>query len=172
MEKIKILRAYNFVNADGVNLQLHLGRYENTDCIPYKVDMGYRWAFNGTKIPMPVRSGTWFNGFPESVMLDWLKENGWALRSCVNMSTGRVSVYELPFMDKVSKGNESSNEMEMLGTDQFPERSNMDKPIFERVINDLANEGLKATACRVYRYAHGGTLRNALHAVNEICNKT
>ena len=101
-------------------------------------------------------------------MLDWLKGNGWALQSFVNMSTGRAVVYELPSIDEPSKGNE----MEALGTNKFPARSDMDKPIFDRVIKDLANEGLKATACRVYRYAHGGTLRNALYAVNEICDKT
>ena len=168
-EKINVKRVYNLVDANGNGLQLRLGLIQGCkDGLPVPDLYGWRWSFEGKKIPMPVRSCTWFNGFPEPIMLDWLKENGWALRSCVNMSTGRAVVYELPFVDNISKGNE----METLGTDQFPARSDIDKAIFDRVISSLVKEGLKASACRVYRYAHGGTLRNALYAVNEICDKT
>ena len=95
---IEVLRAYNFVNSKGTTLQLRLGRYKNGDDLPvgFHGDRGFRWSAKGTKIPFPVRNETWFNGFPEETMLNWLKENGWHLRAVVNMSSGKVKVYDLP----------------------------------------------------------------------------
>ena len=152
MEKIKVIRAYNFINEDGDKLQLQLGRYTNTECIPYHGDMGFRWAFNGKKIPMPVRASTWFNGFPENIMLDWLKGNGWALRSCVDMNTSRATVCELPFIDNTRKGN-----------------TNIGERVFHSVIRELVASGRRLSASHLYRYANGGTLSDAEEAVREIC---
>jgi hypothetical protein len=102
-EAIDILRVYNLVDIDGKRLQLRLGRIRGygDELRAHNADHGYRWSFIGTKIPMPVRNATWFNGFTEKVMLDWLKENDWALRSRVEMGTGKATVYDLP----TSKGN-------------------------------------------------------------------
>ena len=102
MERILTLRCYNLVNAEGRKLLMYLGRYESCERGDYPNglecpnDKGFRWMFEGSEIPMPVRHGTWFNGFPEKVMLDWLKGNGWALHATVNMATGKTTVYELP----------------------------------------------------------------------------
>lgn len=98
MRKFRILRVYNLVNANGDKLRLNLGVTDDPlEEYPMSAsDKGFRWNFEGHKIPMPVRSGYWFNGFSESVMLDWLKGNGWALHTVVNMMHGEVVVHDLP----------------------------------------------------------------------------
>lgn len=98
-ENIDICYVFNLLDSNGTKLQLRLGRIKYSE--DYLPDKGFRWSFVGPKIPMPVRAYTWFNGFPENIMLDWLKGNGWALRSRVEMSTGKATVYELP----TSNGN-------------------------------------------------------------------
>ena len=100
-ENIAIIRTYNLVNTNGNKLQLQLGldvevnaNFRNGD-----PDKGYRWSFIGTSIPMPVRSGTWFNGFPERTMLEWLAEHGWVCSTIVNMNTGKATVYAIDFSE-------------------------------------------------------------------------
>lgn len=102
-----IIHVYNFVDANGAKLQLNLGVLKEKEGLP-KGDAGLRWSFVGTKIPMPVRAHTWFNGFPEPVMLDWLKANGWHLHTDINPRTNNVNVHELP------KATEASYENEVL----------------------------------------------------------
>ena len=104
MRKIKLVKTYTFVNANGTKLHLNLGIITEglRDETPIdSADKGFRWMFEGREIPMPVRSGYWFNGMNESIMLDWLKGNGWALHITVSVSTGRAHIYDLP----TSKGN-------------------------------------------------------------------
>lgn len=98
MENIIKLKSYNLVNADGWRLQLYLGLDVDihNNFGKGKLDKGFRWSFVGTNIPMPVRAYTWFNGFPVPVMLDWLKANGWALHTIVDLPSGKATVYELP----------------------------------------------------------------------------
>lgn len=108
MKDMEVVKVYNLVNSKGNRLQLELG-VGNLHDEEYPLDSkdnGYRWRFFGTIIPMPVRSAYWFNGFPENVMLDWLKGNGWFVQTKVNMRTGYAQVYELPKGDDNSKGNE------------------------------------------------------------------
>lgn len=160
-EKITALVCFNLVNADGVKLRLYLGRNESyADCYG-SPDKGFRWSFVGTKIPMPVRAHTWFNGFPENIMLDWLKGNGWALRSRVDMGTGKTTVYELPFADEPSKGNEIPGHI----------CEEVNRQAFEDAIIRYMSEGHILMAVRLYRYAHGGTLCNARDKVREITNR-
>ena len=158
MKKIKVLRTYNFVDAKGNDLQLNLCLVDHSEIMCGTDDVGFRWQFFGKEIPMPVRSGTLFNGFPEDVMIDWLKGNDWALCTCVDMNTGKAKVFELP------KGNATTT----VTTADLPPLSPTEKWYFDRVIRDLVNNGNKVGATRLYRYAHGGTLRNAVDAVNII----
>jgi len=153
-----VIYVYNLVDSNGNKLQLRLGRYRNTECIPYNGDQGFRWSFVGHQIPMPIRSETWFNGFPENIMLDWLKGNGWYPRTRVNMSTGRVLVYELP------KGSEEDIRI-------LPERHEHEECVFRSIIRDLASNGKKMRAAALYRYANGGEIRDAYNAVMEICDE-
>lgn len=102
MENIRIIRVYNLVNCKGNRLQLELGiirnfREENCYDPSSNGDCGYRWRFCGKNIPMPVRSRTWFNGFPEPIMISWLKGNGWFPRTRVEMCDGYAEVFDLPF---------------------------------------------------------------------------
>lgn len=101
---MNIIHVYNFVNANGTKLQLNLGVLKEKESLP-KGDAGLRWSFVGTKIPMPVRAHTWFNGFPEPVMLEWLKANGWHLHTDVNPRTLNVKVHELPKAPEASEEN-------------------------------------------------------------------
>ena len=159
-ENIDIHYVFNLMDSNGTKLQLRLGRLKGyrDELLAYHCDQGFRWSFVGSKIPMPVRAYTWFNGFPENIMLDWLKGNGWALRSRVEMGTGKATVYELPFVD--SKGNETH------GTDAL---STYYKEDFHQTLRDLVRNGKRITAVRVYRYAHGGSLKDATEATREIC---
>lgn len=155
MEKTKIIRVYNLVDSKGNKLRLDLGIISlNRSADPiYNGDTGYRWRFIGKHIPMPIRSMHWFNGFPENIMLDWLKGNGWYAHTRVEMCDGYAHVYELP------KGNENTDD-----------RSEEDEQVFKKTIRELANNSKRVSAVRLYRYANGGTLGEAYHAVREICN--
>ena len=99
--KINPIRTYNLVNTNGNKLQLQLGLDVeiNADFCKGDPDKGYRWCFIGTKIPMPIRSGTWFNGFPERTMLEWLAKHGWVCSTIVNMNTGNAIVYAIDFSE-------------------------------------------------------------------------
>lgn len=161
-ENIDICYVYNLVDSNGTKLQLRLGRikgYANANLVCN--DRGFRWSFVGSKIPMPVRAYTWFNGFPENIMLDWLKENGWALRSRVEMSTGKATVYELPSADEFSKGNENPGHI----------CEEVNRQAFEDAIIRYMRDGHILMAVRLYRYAHGGTLHNASDKVRKIANR-
>jgi hypothetical protein len=157
-EIISILKVYNLVDSNRNKLRLYLG-LENGHSDRKNPDKGLRWSFSGNKIPMPVRSGTWFNGFPEWTMLGWLKENGWYPESCVICNSFNVYTYEVPKANEAPKADD---------TDKFPALSELDKTVFEHVIRSLVSEGHKARACRIYRYAHGGKLTDALKAVEFI----
>lgn len=161
-ENIHILRVYNLVNSNGNKLRLYLGRIIGSD--DYFGDKGFRWCFVGNRIPMPVRSDTWFNGFPEHIMLDWLKGNGWALHASVTLSTGVVTVCELPSYDEPNKGNEEDIRI-------LPERHSHEEYVFREIIRDLVSNGKRMRAVSLYRYANGGEIRDARNAVMEICNE-
>lgn len=153
MRDINVLKVYNLVDSKGNKVQLRLGMITgNANAIRVaSEDQGYRWSFVGKHIPMPVRSRCWFNGFPEPIMLDWLKGNGWYPRSCVSMCDGNAIVYELP-----------------KGTDE--EVRSWDVDAFHSVIRELISNGRRLTAVRVYRYAHrDASLKCADAAVREIC---
>ena len=165
-ENIDICYVYNLVDENGTKLQLRLGRLKgySDELLAYHCDQGFRWSFVGSKIPMPVRAYTWFNGFPENIMLDWLKGNGWALRSRVEMGTGKATVYELPFVDKPSKGNEKPTEEYKL-TDEAIRRG---EAVLKEAIRLLCNNGSALSAIALYRLAHPCTLVEAKHVVDDI----
>lgn len=160
-ERILTLRCYNLLNANGRTLRMYLGRYENHKAAMthFDKDQGYRWMFEGTQIPMPVRSGTWFNGFPENIMLDWLKGNGWALRASVDMNTGKATVYELP---EPSKGNETHEYELPIHAINAGERA------LKYAVRMLYDNGNKLDAISLYRYVHPTCLLAARDAVDAI----
>lgn len=158
MRPVSIIRVYNLVNPKGTKLQLRLARIHPDDCEQYCPDSGYRWSFLGKEIPMPVRSGCWFNGFPESVMLDWLKGNGWALHTVVNMANGKAEVFELP----------NGNEPTCKGDKEIPSTV---EDALDCAVRLLWNEDMKLKAGRLYRHIKGGTLGEAATAIREIVDQ-
>lgn len=160
MRRITTLRVYNLVNAKGNRLRLNLGFIDGSIDEPLvdDHDRGWRWRFEGRNIPMPVRSGYWFNGFPESVMLDWLKGNGWSLRTVVNMVTGAATVYELPNGDEADcKGNEE-----------------VDSRAYDALVHAvrlLWNDDSKRKAVTLYKQMMGCTICEAKDAVREIIDQ-
>ena len=162
--KIKVVKGYTFVNANGVPLHLSLGLITEGLKDEHPVngkDQGFRWMFEGREIPMPVRSGYWFNGMPEHIMLDWLKGNGWALRIMVNTNSGRAHIYELPFYDEPSKGNEKQYELPECAIASGERALN-------RAVNLLYNAGNKLYAISLYRVVHPCTLSEANYEVDKI----
>ena len=153
MEKVIILKVYNLLDSKGTKLQLRFGVIDNFSP-SYHGERGYRWSFLGTKIPMPVRNGTWFNGFPEPIMLEWLKENGWHVQTIVDMSTGKANVFELPNGDEGYKLSELAIRQ---GEDAL-----------ESAIRMLCDQGLKLKAIALYRYVHHCTLSEGKAAVDAI----
>lgn len=158
MERIKPLRRYTLVDEYNNPLYLFLGQEENHNA--NSKDQGFRWMFKGYKIPMPVRSETWFNGFPADTMLDWLKGNGWTLHSMWNCATNRLTVYKYVDVPKDSKRNPVST-----GNDAIDDTN---RQVFQRIIKELCEASRKSEAVRLYRYVHGGPLGDANSAVNAI----
>lgn len=170
-ENIDVLIAYNLVDSNGIKLQLRLGRIKGSEDGPFIRDKGYRWSFDGIKIPTPVRARTWFNGFPENVMLDWLKANGWALQSRVAMATGKTVVYELPFFDEPSKGNEDSIKEYKLSEEEYKlseEAIRRGEDTLKASIRMLCDNGSVMSAIALFRYVHPCKLIDAKNAVDAI----
>ena len=160
MEEMKLLKVYSLVNKDGDDLQLRFGIMENVR-LP-KGDTGYRWSFLGTKIPMPVRSDTWFNGFPAETMLEWLKGNGWEVQLIVNTITGRTEMFTTSFNHEHNKGNEEYQLSELA--------IRQGKEVLTSVVNQLCKSGQKISAIKLYRLVCPCCLSDANHAVNNIYN--
>lgn len=82
--------AYCFVNASNEVLTLQGGYFKNEDG---KVTLKSFWSFIGNNIPMPVRSGTWFEGMKFKVMRSWLESNGWHLYSAFSFVLGEFVLF-------------------------------------------------------------------------------
>jgi hypothetical protein len=96
MKEVNIIRVYNLLNHKGKRLQLRLAIIHPDDRERNCGDTGYRWSFLGREIPMPVRNGTWFNGFSHDTMMLWLAEHEWHVETEVNMLSGKAKVYAMP----------------------------------------------------------------------------
>ena len=158
---ITTIRTYNLVDSNGNKLQLKLGRINMShDVHIVGPDKGLRWSFKGAKIPMPVRNETWFNGFPEETMLDWLKANGWYPKTCAYMLTGEVFVFELPKANELEKTNE-----EYVLSELAIEQG---EKALRHAVRELCSSYKKLQAVALYRYVHPCSLQNATVAVNFI----
>lgn len=97
MPEVKPIKVFKLVNPNGDKIQLHFGILKFTEDLDGDKDTGFRWMFTGKKIPMPVWSGDWFKGHPETTMLDWLKENGgWVVHAIWTVKTNKITVLNLP----------------------------------------------------------------------------
>lgn len=153
MENIIAIRTYNLVNAKGATLQLTLGRFENAARARIVgPDKGFRWKLVGTAIPMPVRSETWFNGFPEPDMLIWLNGNDWYVRTSVDMLTGKAKVWDLP------EPFEDYPDYQMA----------FDEEEFHKHLVDLCNNGEYSKAISLYRFCYEVSSSTARKVVMEL----
>lgn len=97
MPEIKLIKILLLVNPNGDKTQLHFGRLKDPKDFNGDKDTGFRWMFTGKKIPMPIRSEEWFNGFPEATMLNWLRANGgWVVHAIWTANTNKMTVVDLP----------------------------------------------------------------------------
>ena len=98
MEKVKELKVFNFTKENAGQVKLHLGAtytvkhdqcnneaVEEPNAAPYC----YRWMVTSGKSPLPIRNGTWFQGFNASAMINWFTDRGYALQSVVD-SRGNI----------------------------------------------------------------------------------
>lgn len=119
--EIKLIRTILFRGPNGNDLRLTLGKIKDMEAYNRFMgsasndDKGFRWHFVGTKIPMPIRSYEWFNGFPEDIMVPWVPSQGYTLVASVSHVTGSVYVVkgnEIPcateefVVTEAPKGNE------------------------------------------------------------------
>lgn len=158
MTDVNVLKIYNFVDSDNNQLQLRFGVLVDRDDLPPK-DMGWRWSFVGTKIPMPVRCGTWFSGFPADIMLDWLKSQGWTACACVNLITGKVIVYESQVKSKLCDVLSKLKPLDIL-----------EERALATALTLLVKNGNVTRACMLYRYIYGGSINDANKAIRTICH--
>ena len=152
MENVKTFRVYNLLNANGERLRLRLGYTVDNNGTPCNGKAGWKWSFNGKNIPMPVRSGTWFDGFPEPIMISWLKGNGWHLQTRVEPYSGYAKVFELP------NGNENTIDI-----------------AFDRALDCalrlMWNNGNHLHAMHLYCHINGCTIAEAQIAVKGIVDR-
>lgn len=159
MEKVKALVSYNLRHSDKpAMLMMQYGRVSDDYGNVINSTTAQRWRFFGPQIPMPVRSGTWFQGFSADEMLEWLRREGWTLETKVTIGTGYATIY---------KGNESSAYNDPINVPPLTRG----KDSFERVIRELIQDGRKPTAYLMWRYAHGGSLAQAKSAVKALVDK-
>lgn len=118
--EIKLIRTILFRDPNGNDLRLTLGKIKDMEAynrfmgFASNDDKGFRWQFVGPKIPMPIRSCEWFNGFPEEVMVPWVKSQGYEVVAVTSHVTGSLYVVkgnEAPVTtavdtDEAPKGNE------------------------------------------------------------------
>lgn len=157
MEIVKALNSY-CLTKDGISLTMQFGIAENA------CGSKERWRFYGANIPMPVRSGTWFQGLSVREMLSWLSDNGWTLHSYVNLCSGIIH--------PCCKGNEApnkGNENHSKGNEELPYSVKaLLKKSFEEILVYLYKNDMLVKAVNLYRYVNGGRVTDALSAVREI----
>lgn len=155
MEIVKPITCYNLRDPKGNKLELRYGMLLDEKGNIQHTRSAQRWSFIGKRIPMPVRSGMWFQGLSATEMLDWLRRDGWCLESRVVIGTGSATIYTLP-----DKANEE--------TTSFGGYREAYEKRFKDAIKLIAENGTDVWAVRVYQYAHDCDVLEARKAVREI----
>ena len=142
---IQKIKAYYFKDRNGIKLTLCYGR-EVSD-LTGEIDNSptdQRWVMYGKRIPMPVRSGTWFQGLSSVAMVNFLEANGYTLEASVNLSTGIMHKYVY-------------DEIDMYDV--------------EHHIRNAYRGDNKVALVMLYRDITGMSIHNANNAVNAIIDK-
>lgn len=115
--KVKLIKTILFRDSNGNDLRLTLGKIEDMEAYNRFMgfanddDKGFRWQFVGAHIPMPIRSYEWFNGFPEDIMANRVKSQGYEVVAVTSHVTGSVYVVK-GNAHEPSKGNELTTAIE------------------------------------------------------------
>lgn len=153
MPEVKPIKVLLLVNPNGDKIQLHFGMLKDTKDFNGDKDTGFRWMFTGKKIPMPVRSEEWFNGFPEATMLNWLKENGgWVVHAIWTAKTNKMTVVDLP---SAPVKTEDSGKLGYA---------------INKAIQQLCVDGHKEQARELHHISTGCSYHDACLSVEEIIN--
>lgn len=174
MEKVKTIIVFDLWNdALSVSLNLQYGRVMDENGNTITSNSAQRWRFYGCRIPMPVRSGTWFQGLSTSEMLAWLRSNGWELRGRVNLCTGGIYIYprckgnetpieedDAPVNEETVKRNEETSDEEYANA--------ADERSFREVLVYLYNHSMRVKAIRLYRYVKKCGITDAYNAIREM----
>lgn len=156
MEIVTPITCYNLRDPKGNKLELQYGRVTDDNKNFRMTATAQRWRFFGKRIPMPVRSGTWFQGLSVTEMLEWLRREGWCLESKVAIGTGFATVYKLPDTPD-DNGNKKATGYRYIYENNFKD-----------AIRLLCNKGYTNAAIRAYQYAHDCCTSEAHKAVMEI----
>ena len=115
---------------------------------------------------MPVRKGTWFNGFPEYTMIMWLVEQGWHVRTVVDPVTCKADVYNVPDDDE----EEDGEAIELFDVSDIPTCGDLELGVVEEAVRILHRCNRRLTATKLYRLVYKCGLRDAKEAVEAICH--
>lgn len=151
MENVKKIRAFYYQDNDGNKLTMFYGRLFDSDlnCIS-SANNAQRWCFTGNKIPMPVRSGTWFQGFGYNKMNCFVESTGYHLVMTVNLIHG--TVWHCPIIEK--------------------DRSTVDMDLIKHQIRKLYNGGNQIRLARLYQTIAGCSVSEAHEVVIDIINNS
>lgn len=167
---VKLVKAYGFTNEANESLTLQLGRLmdENGNTMPCQE--AQRWRFIGRNIPMPVRSGTWFEGMSFGTMRNWLENRGWQLQSSVSFITGSFTIFQ-----RGNKNYDSQKKNENISTDNgtkapYESVSCFRQSVIDRGLVSLYKEN-KSAAVYIYELLHNGdSLSDAIKALTKLSN--
>lgn len=169
MEKVKTIIVFDLWNeALSVSLNLQYGRVMDENGNTITSNSAQRWRFYGCRIPMPVRSGTWFQGLSTSEMLAWLRSNGWELKGRVNLCTGGIYIYPCIKGNETSdEGNDASADEEEAARQEEVARVRGERALRETVVF-LYGNNMRVTALKLYSYVKKCSLNEANKAIREM----
>lgn len=165
MEKAQALFSY-CLTKNGISLTMQKGCLEDEYGNLINRVSAQRLRFYGNRIPMPVRSGTWFQGLTVREMLSWLYDNGWTLHSRADLCSGII--YPCIKGNETSDdGNDASADEEEAARQEEVARVRGERALRETVVF-LYGNNMRVTALKLYSYVKKCSLNEANNAIREM----
>ena len=161
MENVKEMKVFNFTKENAKSVKLHLGKTytikhdqcNNEDVKVFDVEpFCYRWMVTSGKSPLPIRNGTWFQGFNASTMINWFTDRGYALQSVLD-SRGNILFY---------KKNEAEKDIK--------QKTDVEIADIEKGFYELSKTSI-VRAVRMYKSIYGCDLCHAKNMVDDIIRR-
>lgn len=130
MEDIKVIEAFNFVNAKGDKITVQRGVNMEDNTLRYRV--------YGNHIPFPIWCGTWFMGIPWGQFLSSFAELGYSLYAKANMHTGMVTSDPIEYEAQANVEAATSHAL-FAGVDAMYRKGNEEEA---RILYEMAREVL------------------------------